>query len=171
GLNSGDVLYRTIASDLGLEIDVVGPVVHVAARMEQLAPPGSVYLTGETQALTQGLIEMRSVGPLDVRGTSAPIETYEATGASMYVSRWQASSTRERAPFVGRAAERATLETALGRTIPYHALASALRDLFRVAESDDARRVRERVATLLAELDPSLASDASVLASVISLSS
>ena len=51
GLNSGDVLYRTIASDLGLEIDGVGPVVHVAARMEQMAPPGSVYLTGETQAL------------------------------------------------------------------------------------------------------------------------
>src|SRR5258708_4891299 len=113
GLNSGDVLYRTIASDLGLEIDVVGPVVHVAARMEQMAPPGSVFLTGETQALTQGLIEMRSMGPRDVRGTSAPIETYEAVGASMYVSRWQASATRERAPFVGREAEGATLETAL----------------------------------------------------------
>src|SRR5262245_19897599 len=219
GLNSGDVLYRTVASDLGLEIDVVGPVVHVAARMEQMAPPGSVYLTGETQALTQGLIEMRPVGPLDVRGTSAPIETFEATGASMYISRWQASSTRERAPFVGREAERATLEealaalhrkrggvigisgeaglgksrlvhgtidagslagahktifaaaTALGRTIPYHALASALRDLFRVAESDDTKRVRELVSALLAELDPTLASDAAVLSSVISLSS
>ena len=218
GLNSGDVLYRTIASDLGLEIDVVGPVVHVAARMEQMAPPGSVFLTGETQALTQGLIEMRSIGPREVRGTSAPIETYEAVGASMYVSRWQASSTRERAPFVGREAELATLETALaalerrrggvvgisgeaglgksrlvhstidegslagahksifaaatahGRSIPYHALASALRDLFRIAESDDTKRVSELVTGLLAELDPSLVSSAPVLASLISLS-
>jgi predicted ATPase len=186
--------------------------------MEQMAPPGSVFLTGETQALTQGLIEMRSMGPRDVRGTSAPIETYEAVGASMYVSRWQASSTRERAPFVGREAELATLETALvalerkrggvvgisgeaglgksrlvhstidegslagahksifaaatalGRTIPYHALASALRDLFRVAESDDTKRVNELVTGLLAELDPSLVSSAPVLASLISLS-
>jgi class 3 adenylate cyclase/tetratricopeptide (TPR) repeat protein len=218
GLNSGDVLYRTIASDLGLEIDVVGPVVHLAARMEQMAPPGSVFLTGETQALTQGLIEMRSVGPRDVRGTSAPIETYEAVGASMYVSRWQASSTRERAPFVGREAELATLQTALaalerkrggvvgisgeaglgksrlvhstidegslagahksifaaatalGRTIPYHALASALRDLFRIAESDDTKRVSELVTGLLVELDPSLVPSAPVLASLISLS-
>jgi len=102
GLNSGDVLYRTIASDLGLEIDVVGPVVHVAARMEQMAPPGSVYLTGETQALTQGLVETRGLGPRAVKGSSAPIDVHEATGASMYVSRWQAASTRERAPFVGR---------------------------------------------------------------------
>jgi class 3 adenylate cyclase/tetratricopeptide (TPR) repeat protein len=219
GLNSGDVLYRTIASDLGLEIDVIGPVVHLAARMEQMAPPGSVYLTGETQALTQGLIETRSIGLLDVRGSSAPIETFEAIGASMYVSRWQASSSRERAPFVGRETERATLETALaalerrrggvvgisgeaglgksrlvhstidegslsgahktiyaaatalGRTIPYHALASALRDLFRVAESDDTRRVRDLVAALLADLDPSLVSDAAVFTSLISLSS
>jgi len=219
GLNSGDVLYRTIASDLGLEIDVVGPVVHVAARMEQLAPPGSVYVTGETQALAQGLIEMHPVGPREVRGTSAPIEIYEATGASMYVSRWQASSTRERAPYVGRTTERKALEkaiaalerryggvigisgeaglgksrlvhsmidegslagahktifaaaTAMGRTIPYNALASALRDLFRVAESDDIKRVRELVAMLLAELDASLVSDAAVFASLISLSS
>ena len=218
GLNSGDVLYRTIASDLGLEIDVVGPVVHVAARMEQMAPPGSVYLTGETQALTQGLVETRGLGPREVKGSSAPIDVHEATGASMYVSRWQAASTRERAPFVGREGERATLETALaaldrkrggvigisgeaglgksrlvhstinegrlsgayktvfaaatalGRTIPYNALTSALRDLFRVAESDDTKRVHELVATLLAELDPSLVSDAAVLASLISLS-
>ncbi len=218
GLNSGDVLYRTIASDLGLEIDVVGPVVHVAARMEQMAPAGSVYMTGETQALTQGLIETRGLGPREVKGTSAAIETFEATGASMYVSRWQASSTRERAPFVGREAERATLETALaaldrkrggvigisgeaglgksrlvhttidegslagshktifaaatalGRTIPYHALASALRDLFRVAESDDTRRVRDLVGGLLAELDPAHAADAAVFTSLISLS-
>ena len=113
GLNSGEVLYRTIVSDLGIEIDVVGPVVHVAARMEQMAPAGAVYLTGETQALTQGLIEMREVGPLDIKGASAPIETYEAVGALLYVSRWEASSLRERAPFVGRDGERATLKTAL----------------------------------------------------------
>src|SRR5258708_15544479 len=98
GLDSGDVLYRTIASDLGLEIDVVGPVVHVAARMGQMAPPGSVYLTGATQALTPGLVETRGLGPREVKGSSAPIDVHEATGASMYVSRWQAASTRERAP-------------------------------------------------------------------------
>ncbi|CAN5452264.1 adenylate/guanylate cyclase domain-containing protein [soil metagenome] len=218
GLNSGEVLYRTIASDLGIEVDVGGPVVHVAARMEQMAPAGGVYLTGETQALTQGLIETRAVGPLEVKGASAPIETYEAVGASLYVSRWEASRLRERAPFVGREGERSALETALaalerrhgsvigisgeaglgksrlvhgmireggpdgghkalfaaatglGRTIPYHALASALRDLFGISERDDAIRVRERVGTVLGETDVSLLADAAVFASMVSLS-
>jgi class 3 adenylate cyclase len=217
GLNSGEVLYRTIASDLGIEVDVVGPVVHVAARMEQMAPAGSVYFTGETQALTQGLIEARAVGPLEVRGASAPVETYEAVGASLHVSRWEASSRRERAPFVGRERERAALKaalaalvrrrggvvgisgeaglgksrlvhgtigeggpggthkalfaaaTGLGRTIPYHALVSALRDLFGISERDDVRRVRQRVAAVLGDLDTTLLPDAAVFASMVAL--
>lgn len=218
GLNSGEVLYRTIASDLGIEIDVVGPVVHVAARMEQVAPAGAVYLTGETQALTQGMVETRTVGQLDIKGASAPVETYEAVGASLYVSRWEASSLRERAPFVGREGETAILQaalaalarrrgavvgisgeaglgksrlvhgvigeggaagthrtlfaaaTGLGRTIPYHALASALRDLFGISERDDAGRVRQRVAAVLGDLDAALMSDAAVFASMVTLS-
>jgi predicted ATPase/class 3 adenylate cyclase len=113
GLSSGSVLYRTISSAYGLEVDVVGMTVHMAARMEQMAPPGSVYLTAQTQALTQGLIETRNVGLHEVKGASAPVDIYEATGAFPYRSRWQASATRERAPFAGRKPERARLAAAL----------------------------------------------------------
>ena len=217
GLNSGDVLYRTISSELGSEVDVVGPVVHVAARMEQLATPGSVYMTGETQSLTQGLVETQAIGPREVKGASAPIEIYEATGALLHRSRWQASASRERAPFVGRDGERATLEaalaaldrrrggvigicgeaglgksrlvhsvvrdsdkesphktvfaaaTALGRNIPYHALASALRDLIGIADSDDTQRISTILSTVLGELDPRLLADVPVFVSLISL--
>ena len=217
GLNSGDVLYRTISSELGSEVDVVGPVVHVAARMEQLATPGSVYMTGETQSLTQGLVETQAIGPREVKGASAPIEIYEATGALLHRSRWQASASRERAPFVGRDGERATLDaalaaldrrrggvigicgeaglgksrlvhsvvrdsdkesphktvfaaaTALGRNIPYHALASALRDLIGIADSDDTQRISTILSTVLGELDPRLLADVPVFVSLISL--
>lgn len=216
GLNSGEVLYRTITSEFGIEVDAVGPVVHVAARMEQMAPPGAVYLTGETAALTQGLIDTRRLGLRDIKGASAPIDAYEAVDASLYVSRWDASSLRERAPFVGRDAERAALDTALaavrhrrgsiigisgeaglgksrlvrdsidgssaegvkvlfagatalGRTIPYHALASALRDLFGISERDDVSRARQRIGSVLGAIDPALLSDADILVSVISL--
>jgi class 3 adenylate cyclase/tetratricopeptide (TPR) repeat protein len=219
GLSSGDVLYRTISSELGLEIDVVGLAVHIASRMEQMATPGSVYLTSETQALTQGLIETRNIGLRQVKGASAPIDTYEAIGASPYRSRWQALAARERAPFVGRDEERIELATALaalaewrgsvvgisgeaglgksrllrsivredrsraryrvtmasatafGGDVPYHALVSALRDLFGISESDDAARSLDAVAAGLEQIDPALASDAPVLSSLIVLSS
>jgi class 3 adenylate cyclase/tetratricopeptide (TPR) repeat protein len=109
GINSDVILYRTIPSDLGLEVDVVGSAVHIAARMEQLAPPGSVYITGETHALTQGLIDTKTVGLREIKGSSVPIDIYEAVGASPNRSRWLAAAGRDRAPFVGRLAERAAL--------------------------------------------------------------
>jgi len=113
GINSDVVLYRTIPSDLGLEVDVAGSGVHIAARMEQLAPPGSVYMTGEAQALTQGLIDTKAVGLREIKGSSVPIDIYEAVGASPNRSRWLAAAGRDRAPFVGRLAERAALAATL----------------------------------------------------------
>jgi len=115
GINSDVILYRTIPSDLGFEVDVVGPAVHIAARMEQLAPPGSVYMTAATQALTQGLIDAKAVGLREIKGSSVPIDIYEAVGASPNRSRWLAAAGRDRAPFVGRLAERAALAATLDK--------------------------------------------------------
>jgi class 3 adenylate cyclase/tetratricopeptide (TPR) repeat protein len=115
GINSDVILYRTIPSDLGFEVDVVGPAVHIAARVEQLAQPGSVYITGETQALTQGLIDTKIVGLREIKGSSVPIDVYEAVGASPNRSRWLAAAGRDRAPFVGRLAERAALAATLDK--------------------------------------------------------
>src|SRR5437868_1235464 len=44
GLNSGEVVVRAIASDLRMDYSAVGQTTHLAARMEQLAAPGTVLL-------------------------------------------------------------------------------------------------------------------------------
>ena len=41
GLNSGEVVVRAIGSDLHMDYTAVGQTTHLAARMEQLAAPGS----------------------------------------------------------------------------------------------------------------------------------
>src|SRR5215813_8649977 len=41
GLNSGDVVVRTVGGDLRMDYTAVGQTTHLAARMEQLAEPGS----------------------------------------------------------------------------------------------------------------------------------
>jgi class 3 adenylate cyclase len=51
GLNSGEVVVRSIGSDLHMDYTAVGQTTHLAARMEQLAAPGSVRLTAETLQL------------------------------------------------------------------------------------------------------------------------
>ena len=40
GLNSGEVVVRSIGSDLHMDYTAVGQTTHLAARMEQLAEPG-----------------------------------------------------------------------------------------------------------------------------------
>ncbi len=57
GLNSGEVVVHAIGSDLHMGYTAVGQTTHLAARMEQLASPGSVLLTPSTQELVDGAVE------------------------------------------------------------------------------------------------------------------
>src|SRR4029434_6150895 len=51
GLNSGEVVVRSIDSDLHMDYTAIGQTTHLAARMEQMARPGSVLATDETLRL------------------------------------------------------------------------------------------------------------------------
>src|SRR5215510_10154718 len=51
GLSSGDVVVRSVGSDLRMDYTAVGQTTHLGARMEQLAAPGSVRLTAVTAQL------------------------------------------------------------------------------------------------------------------------
>src|SRR3974377_389108 len=54
GVNSGEVVVRTIGSDLRMDYTAVGQTTHLAARMEQLAAPGTILLAPATLALAAG---------------------------------------------------------------------------------------------------------------------
>src|SRR4030095_8356779 len=62
GLNSGDVVVRAVGSDLRMDYTAVGQTTHLAARMEQLADPGSTLLTADTLALVEGQIGGKELG-------------------------------------------------------------------------------------------------------------
>jgi len=113
GLNSGEVVVGSISNDVYVEYSAIGPTTHLAARMEQLAVPGTVRLTAETARLVDGLVEVRSLGRIPVRGIAEPIEAFELLGAGPSRRRFQAAAARGLTPFVGRQAE---LE-AIGRAL------------------------------------------------------
>src|SRR6185503_1183377 len=60
GLNSGEVVVRAIGSDLRMDYTAVGQTTHLAARMEQLADPGTVLLTPDTLQLAEGYVEVKT---------------------------------------------------------------------------------------------------------------
>jgi len=115
GLNSGEVVVRSVGSDLRMDYTAVGQTTHLAARMEQLAPPGTVRLTGETVRLAEGYVEVRSLGPIPVKGLPDPIEIFELTGAGQARTRLQAAVLRGLTRFVGRDAEVEHLRRVLGQ--------------------------------------------------------
>ena len=113
GLNSGEVVVRAIGSDLHMDYSAVGQTTHLAARMEQLADPGSILLTPAALALAEGFIQVTSLGPMALKGLPDPVEVYELTGSSAARSRLQAAATRGLSRFVGRDAEIGQLHRAL----------------------------------------------------------
>jgi class 3 adenylate cyclase/tetratricopeptide (TPR) repeat protein len=115
GVNSGEVVVRSVGSDLRLDYTAVGQTTHLAARMEQLAPPGTIRLTAETVRLAEGYVEVRSLGPIPVKGLPEPIEVFELTGAGLARTRLQAAALRGLTRFVGRDAEVDHLRRVLGQ--------------------------------------------------------
>ena len=115
GLNSGEVVVRSIGSDLHMDYTAVGQTTHLAARMEQMATPGTVLTTSETFKLVEGWVETRPLGPMTVKGLEAPLEVYEVVGAGAARSRLQASARRGLSRFVGRAPELEQLREAIER--------------------------------------------------------
>ena len=56
GLNSGEVVVRSIRSDLKMDYTAVGQTTHLAARMEQLATPGSIMMTADVLRLPKAML-------------------------------------------------------------------------------------------------------------------
>jgi len=105
GLNSGDVVVRSIGSDLHMDYSAVGQTTHLAARMEQLAPPGATRLTEQTLRLAEGFVQARSLGPVPVKGMAEPLPIFELVGAAAIRTRLQAAGVRGLTRLVGRDVE------------------------------------------------------------------
>ena len=126
GLNSGEVVVRAIGNDLHMDYSAVGQTTHLAARMEQLAPPGSIRLTAATLRLVEGLVRVNSLGPVPVKGLAEPVEAFELIGASAIRRRLQAATSRGLTRFVGRQTEIDALGQALARAGAGHGQVVAL---------------------------------------------
>ncbi len=111
GLHSGEVVLSASGHGLHTSYRAVGPAVHLAARMEQMAKPGSVLATAETVRLAEGYFEARPIGPVRVKGFERPVEVAEIGRTTVRRSRFDHAPARAMTPFAGRGGE---LEKLLG---------------------------------------------------------
>ena len=102
GINSGEVVVRSMGSDLRMDYSAVGRTTHLAARMEQVAAPGTIRLTADSLRLAEGFVEVTPLGPVPVKGLANPVEVYALIGAGQVRTRLQAAARRGLTDFVGR---------------------------------------------------------------------
>src|SRR5262245_46718297 len=115
GLNAGEVVVRAIGNDLHMDYSAIGQTTHLAARMEQMAMPGTILLTPAVVDLANGLIQVTPIGPVPVKGLAEPVEVFELVGATALRRRLQVAVARGLSPFVGRQPELEILQQALAR--------------------------------------------------------
>ena len=115
GLNAGEVVVRAIGNDLHMDYSAIGQTTHLAARMEQMAMPGSILLTQAVLGFAEAYVQVTPLGPVPVKGLTEPVAVFALTGASGIQRRFQATVVRGLTQFVGRDPERAALLQAMER--------------------------------------------------------
>jgi class 3 adenylate cyclase len=115
GINSGEVIVGDIATAEQFAYTAIGHTVGLAQRMEALAAPGSVYLTGHAARLAQGYLALRELGPRQIKGSSRPIEVCEVVGLGTARGHIDVARGRGLSRFVGRDAELRELDDGLVR--------------------------------------------------------
>jgi class 3 adenylate cyclase/tetratricopeptide (TPR) repeat protein len=106
GVNTGEVVAGDPATGSSF---VAGDAVNVAARLEQVAAPGTVYLGAETLELARAIAEVEPVEPLQLKGKSEPVPAFRLLGIR---SRDEPAPSGD-APLVGRTGELESLDRAL----------------------------------------------------------
>jgi class 3 adenylate cyclase/tetratricopeptide (TPR) repeat protein len=102
GLNSGPVIVGTIGDDLKMDYTAIGDTTNLASRMETMAQPGSVQVSGNTYRLAREYFKFASLGKVAVKGKEKPQEAYELVKTSEVETRIQASAAKGLTRFVGR---------------------------------------------------------------------
>jgi class 3 adenylate cyclase len=120
GVNTGEVVLRTINTGGHTEYSPVGHVTNLAARMQTVAPAGSIVITEECRRLVEGYFSLRALGPTEIKGVSEPLSVYEVIGPGALRGHFELAAQRGLTKFVGRKRELAELRRALEFAIGGH---------------------------------------------------
>jgi class 3 adenylate cyclase/predicted ATPase len=102
GIATGVVVVGDVTGEGVTDINAVaGGAVNLAARLQTLALPNTMVVSALTRQLAAERFEYRDLGAQSIKGFENPIPLFEVVG-ELSVSRFEATTARGLAPFVGR---------------------------------------------------------------------
>jgi len=113
GLNSGPVVVGSIGNDLRMDYTAIGDTINLASRMETMAKPGTVLLSGHTYKLAKDFFKFEPLGKVQVKGKEELQDAYELLATSDVKTRIEAAAVAGFTKFVGRGREMEALREAL----------------------------------------------------------
>lgn len=126
GIATGQVIIKVFGTSRRADYTAIGDAVNLASRLEQRAAPGEVLITEPVARQVQGLFEVDSLAPVEIKGKSQPVAVHRVLReVKSFKSALSVRATVS--PFVGRAAELRTLAELLDRACEGEALAVSLR--------------------------------------------
>ncbi len=105
GLHTGPVIVGRIGDDLSMDYTAIGDTVNLAARMEQWAAPGTIYVTDQTRRMASGYFEFVDLGALEIKGKGEAVHAFEVERELGTRTRLDVATDRGLSPYVGRAHE------------------------------------------------------------------
>ena len=110
-MNTGEVVVRSIQTGDGhTEYTPIGHATNLAARMQTLAPTGSIAVSEATQQTVRRLLQLPARwARRGSKGVSEPVNVYEVTGLGPLRTQLQRAARRGLTKFVGREREMAAM--------------------------------------------------------------
>jgi class 3 adenylate cyclase/ribosomal protein L40E len=117
GINTGEVVMRSVQTGGHTEYSPIGHAINVAKRIESAAPADGIVVTEETRHLVEGYFELRALGPTELKGIAKPVEVYKVIATGTSRGHFDVAARRGLTKFVGREHELKQLRHALEQAI------------------------------------------------------
>ena len=116
GIASGLVVVGDLIGEgAAREFALVGDAPNLAARLQALAEPGQILIAPRTRLLLGGLFELADLGDHNLKGFEWPIHVWRVLAAGSASSRFEARTSFELTPLIGRQAELRLLQKQYGK--------------------------------------------------------
>jgi class 3 adenylate cyclase/tetratricopeptide (TPR) repeat protein len=114
GLNTGTAVVGKVGS-ADAAVTALGDTVNLAARLQSLAEPNSVFMSDATYRLVEGLVDATFTGDRTIKGKSDRQKVHRLDAVRLGATRFEAAVTRGLSSFVGRGTEMDVLERCLDK--------------------------------------------------------